>query len=283
MAATDERIASPARRRSGPDLASGIYECRVTHRRFFPVSHRFTYGVWYLLADLDELPALDRTMPGFGYERPAPVSFYASDHGPRDGSDLRRWIEGRLAQAGIVLDGGAVRLLCFPRVFGYTFNPISVWFCHGPDGGLRAILYEVTNTFGDWHHYLVPVTDPTDGAVIRSGFDKELFVSPFIDMAAAYDFRTRIPDDRIAVLVRQLVPGGQVLVATLTGRRRPPSGRTLARVLARYPWVTAKVTLGIHLEAMRLHRKGAPYRRRGAPPAVDMTIVGGTGEDRVER
>ena len=109
-----------------------------------------------------------------------------------------------------------MRSLCFPRVLGYVFNPLSVWFCHGPDGDLRAILYEVSNTFGETHHYLVPVRPGDDRTVIRTEFDKELFVSPFVDMAASYDFRTRIPDERIAVLVRERVAGGQVLVATLT-------------------------------------------------------------------
>ena len=244
------------------------------HQRFFPVGHRLGYGVWYLLADLDELPMLDRTVPGFGVDRPAPVSFHREDHGPRDGSPLRPWIDTRLAEAGIDLEGGAVRILCFPRVFGYVFNPITVWFCHGPSDELRAILYEVANTFGEWHHYLVPVTAGDDRSVIRSSFDKELFVSPFIDMASTYDFRTRVPDERIAVLVRQVAAGGQVLVATLTGRRRALTGGALARVLARYPLVTLKVMGGIHWEALKLRLKGAPYRRRGLPPVHDLTIVG---------
>jgi len=256
--------------------ASGVYVSRVMHQRFFPVGHRFTYGVWYLLADLDELVELDRTIPGFGYNRRAFVSLRDRDHGARDGSSLRPWIEARLAEAGIDLEGGPVRLLCFPRVLGYVFNPLSVWFCHGPEGDLRAIVYEVSNTFGETHDYLVPVDRDDDRAVIRSEFDKELFVSPFIDMAATYDFRTRIPDDRIAVLVRELAPGGQVLVATLTGRRRALTGRSLAWMLVRYPLVTLRVTLGIHLHAVRLWLKGAPYRRRGTPPAHPVTVIGGS-------
>jgi uncharacterized protein len=242
------------------------------HLRFFPVRHRLSYGVWYLLADLEELPTLDRSIPGFANERAGVVSFFSRDHGPRDGSPLRPWIEARLAEAGIDLEGGAVRLLCFPRVFGYVFNPLTVWFCHGPDGELRAILYEVANTFGEWHHYLVPVTQAR-GPMIRASFDKELFVSPFIDMASTYDFRTRIPDERVAVLVRQRAPGGQLLVATLTGRRRALTGGALARMLARYPLVTMKVMGGIHWEALKLWRKGAPYRRRGLPPAHDLTVI----------
>jgi DUF1365 family protein len=185
---TTERRPAPSTWGIGSDptaFASGLYASRVMHQRFFPVGHRFTYGVWYLLADLDELPRLDRAIPGFAHNRTALVSVHDRDHGPRDGSPLRPWIEARLAEAGIDLQGGPVRLLCFPRVFGYVFNPLSVWFCHGPDGELRAILYEVSNTFGETHGYLVPVPAGDDRAVIRSGFDKELFVSPFIDMAAS--------------------------------------------------------------------------------------------------
>ena len=257
-------------------LASSLYESRVMHERFFPVGHRFTYGVWYLLVDLDELPLLDRIVPGFAHNRAALLSLHDRDHGARDGSPLRSWIDARLAEAGIDLEGGPVRLLCFPRVLGYVFNPLTVWFCHGPEGALRAILYEVSNTFGETHGYLVPVRPGDDRAVIRTEFDKELFVSPFIDMSARYDFRTRIPDDRIAVLVRELAAGGQVLVATLTGRRRELTGRRLAWMLLRYPFVTLRVTLGIHVQALRLWIKGAPYRRRGTPPPHAVTVIGGS-------
>ena len=257
-------------------LASSLYESRVMHERFFPVGHRFTYGVWYLLVDLDELPLLDRIVPGFAHNRAALLSLHDRDHGARDGSPLRSWIDARLAEAGIDLEGGPVRLLCFPRVLGYVFNPLTVWFCHGPEGALRAILYEVSNTFGETHGYLVPLRPGDDRAVIRTECDKELFVSPFIDMSARYDFRTRIPDDRIAVLVRELAAGGQVLVATLTGRRRELTGRRLAWMLLRYPFVTLRVTLGIHVQALRLWIKGAPYRRRGTPPPHAVTVIGGS-------
>jgi DUF1365 family protein len=258
--------------------ASALYAGEVTHRRFFPTDHRLRYGVWYALLDLDELPILDRRVRWFGSERPAPVSFRAEDHGPRDGSPLRPWIEQRCAEAGVPLEGGAVRILCFPRILGYVFNPIAIWFCHGPAGDLRAICYEVSNTSGGWHHYLLPVDPGTglraDGSqVVRSAFAKELFVSPFIDMASTYDFRTRVPDDRLQVTVRQSAPGGHVLTATLTGRRLPFTSRSLTRVLLRYPLVTLKATAGIHWEAFKLWRKGAPYRRRGLPPVHDLTVL----------
>jgi uncharacterized protein len=257
--------------------ASALYHARVEHRRFFPVEHRLSYRVWYLLLDLDELTMLDRTVRGFGLERRAPVSFRARDHGDRDGSPLRPWIERRLADAGIDLEGGPVRLLTFPCVLGYTFNPLSVWWCHGPGGDLRAILYEVANTFGGWHHYLVPVDPGGTGSgrprVERATFAKELFVSPFIGMDATYEFTTRVPDERLAIVTKEIVPEGHVLTATLTGRRQPLTGRTLAEAFVRFPLVTAKATAGIHWEALKLWRKGAPFRRHEPPPAHDLTVI----------
>ena len=254
-------------------MKSALYFGRVTHTRAFPRRHRLSYGVWYLLLDLDELPALDRSLRGFTVDRPGPVSFHARDHGARDGSPLRPWIEGYLTEAGIDLEGGAIRLLSFPRVLGYVFNPITVWFCHHRDGDLRALLYEVSNTFGERHSYLVPVEGATAGDLVRRRFDKELFVSPFIDMAARYDFTTRVPDERVTIAVREAVADGQVLTAVLDAGRAPLTGRTLARAFFGYPLVTAKVIGGIHWEAMKLWIKGAPYRRRGAPPAHPVTIL----------
>lgn len=253
-------------------MNSALYFGRVTHTRAFPRRHRLSYGVWYLLADLDELATLDR-LPVFAVDRPGPISFHTRDHGPRDGSPLRPWIERHLDEAGIDLEGGAIRILCFPRVLGCVFNPLSVWFCHHRDGGLRAILYEVSNTFGEQHGYLVPVGAARPGDHVRRAFDKELFVSPFIDMAARYDFTTRVPDERVSIAVRQTVAEGQVLTVALTATREPMTSRSLARAFVGYPLVTLKVIGGIHWEALKLWLKGAPYRRRGAHPAHPVTIL----------
>jgi DUF1365 family protein len=254
-------------------MNSALYLGRVTHTRAFPRRHRLSYGVWYLLADLDELATLDRTLPGFTVDRPGAVSFHTEDHGARDGSPLRPWIESYLDQAGIDLEGGAIRILCFPRVLGYVFNPISVWFCHHRDGSLRALLYEVSNTFGERHGYLAPVDGAQAGDLVRRRFHKELFVSPFIDMEALYDFTTRVPDERATIAVRESVAEGQVLTAALDARRVPLTTGNLTRAFLRYPLVTLKVIAGIHWEALKLWRKGAPYRTRGAPPAHPVTIL----------
>ena len=256
-------------------MNSALYVGTVMHRRFFPATHRFSYGVYYLWLDLDELDELDGSVAGFGHNRAAPFAFWDRDHGPRDGSPLRPWLEGYLREAGIDLKGGPVRILTLPRILGHVFNPISVWFGYGPGGDLRAVLYEVSNTFGQWHHHLARVDglDPSGNA--RHVFGKELFVSPFIDQEATYDFRVRPPDDRAALIVREHVAAGQVLTATLVAMRRELGRFGLWRVFATHPMVTLKVLGGIHWEALRLWRKGAPFRRHGPTPDHLVTIERG--------
>lgn len=255
-------------------MNSAIYRATVMHRRYLPKGHRFTYGVYYGLFDLAELPQLDRAVRGFGFNRFAPFSFHEKDHGPRDGSPLRPWIESALAEAGVDLEGGAIRILAMPRVFGYVFNPIAVWFAYGPDEDLRAILYEVSNTFGERLSYLCPI-DPSKAdasGTVRHLFTKQLFVSPFIDMGADYDFRTQPPGDRVSLLIEETVEGQHLLTATMVGKRRDLSTRELWSAFFTHPLVTLKVIAAIHGEALRLWRKGAPYRRRGPAPTMSYTI-----------
>lgn len=128
---------------------------------------------------------------------------------------------------------------------------------------------------------MVPADEPAmPGTIVQRAFDKELFVSPFIDFAARYDFATRVPDDRLSVVVRETVAEGPVLVAALTSKRAPLTSRSLARAFFGYPLVTLKVIGGIHWEAVRLWAKGAPYRRRGALPAHDVTVLPRMSTDR---
>lgn len=248
---------------------SCLYEGKVMHRRFAP-AHRFSYRLFWMLVDLDELQCLDRNLPLFGVNRAAPVSFHERDHGPRDGSPLRAWIDAQLADAGLDLGSGPVRILCLPRIFGYVFNPLSVWFCHDPSGRLGAVLYEVSNTFGERHSYLFPVAGD---AAAAHGCDKRFYVSPFTDMATRYAFRLVPPGDAMSLHIRQSGEAGDVLVATMAGGRVALTGRTLVSALLRHPLVTAKVMAGILWQAARLWQKGERPRARPEPPANPVTFV----------
>jgi len=255
-------------------FASGIYTGAVLHRRLKPRVHRLSYRVFSMLLDLDELPALDRDVKGFGYNRFAPLAFHDRDHGPGDGQPLRPWVEAELAAGGINLAGGPIRILCYPRLWGYVFNPLTEYFCYHPDGRLGAVLHEVNNTMGERHCYLIPVTEAeASGGVVRQTCDKQFYVSPFIAMETTYHFKIRPPDDRVAVAIQQTDAEGTVLHASFVGRRAPLTSRALAGAIARHPLMTLKVTAGIHWEALRLLLKGVRIVRRDPAPDRLVTVV----------
>ena len=160
------------------------------HARMKPFAHRFSYRVMSLLIDLDRLSEADRMSPLFGVNRAALQSFHEADHGPRDGSSLRAFAQRAAAAQGIDLTNGSVTLLCYPRLLGYTFNPLSVYFCRDAGGELALLIYEVRNTFGEMHHYVLPVAEAErNEPMIRQQQDKLFYVSPFIGEAMRYHFR----------------------------------------------------------------------------------------------
>ncbi len=243
------------------------------HKRLRPFKHRFDYRVYAFLFDLDELERLDRDLPLFSHNRANLFSLRDRDHGPRDGSPLKPWAERLCGEAGVELRGGRVQLLCLPRLLGYAFNPLSLWFCHGPDGGLLAVIYEVRNTFGEQHSYVIPLTAPRSGdGAFDQACEKGFYVSPFIPMAASYRFRLRPPGRQLAVLIRQAVKEGEILLATWTGRSARLGLGTLSRALLLYPLLTFKITLAIHWQALWLWVKGARYHRRPRPPEEPVSL-----------
>ncbi|EDP65651.1 hypothetical protein BAL199_02464 [alpha proteobacterium BAL199] len=227
-----------------------------------------------VLLDLDELVAIDRDLLLFSVERANLFSFHFRDHGARDGSDLRPWIEREFARAGRPLDGGRILVLCFPRVLGYVFNPITIYWGYRADGALAGVLYEVKNTFGDQHGYLVPVEDDhRPGAPLIQTVDKRFYVSPFLPIEGSYRFRLDEPGERLRVLIRLVGPGGDDrLIATQAGDRRPLTDARLLASLFTHSWVTVKVMAAIHWEAVRLWWKGAPFHRRPDPPADAVSL-----------
>ena len=250
--------------------ASALYVGEVVHQRSRSFDHRLRYRVWMVLADLDELDGLQSRLGLLGRGRFGLISFRSSDHGDRSGRPLRAQVEGHLAEAGIDIAGGPIRLLTMPRILGYGFNPISVFFCHTPDGALAALLYEVTNTFHERHSYLVAV--PAHGkALIRQTVDKQLFVSPFMDRDLTYDFTVRPPGEAVSVVVAVRRGETPILTASFAGQRRPLTDGQLLRAFLTHPLLTWKVTWGIHWEAAKMMFKGARYRHRGAPPKQPVT------------
>jgi len=258
---------------------SALYLGDVMHARFRPRRHKLHYRVFSLLLDLDELPAFSATSRLFGYNRRAVLSFWDKDHGDGETGGLRAWVEARLLEAGCFEAGMSLRVLCYPRILGYVFNPLTVYFCYAPDGALRAILYEVCNTFGERHTYVIAVSGDEPGP-IRHGCPKELYVSPFLPMACFYRFHIEPPGEAILVRIDESDADGPLLVASFAGTRQPMTDRSLLGALLRYPLMTLKVTAGIHWEALRLWWKGVPiHRHQAADRPVASTIVTTRFED----
>ncbi len=252
--------------------ASALYAGTVMHHRRRPRAHRLQYRLFSLLLDLDEIDALAARLRLFSRGRFNLFSFHDRDHG--DGSDrpLRAQAEALLAEAGLP-HGGPVRILTMPRIAGFAFNPLSVWFCHGPDQRLSAILYEVNNTFGERHSYLLPVP-PGQADDVQQNVAKRFHVSPFLPMAMHYAFRVIPPGPALSIAITASDDQGPVLFALHRARRIALGDAALLRAFATHPLLTVKVVAGIGWEALRLWLKRVPvHHHPGTAPARAVTFA----------
>jgi uncharacterized protein len=251
---------------------SALYCGTVIHRRLRPRRHQLRYSAFWMLLDLDEIDELTGRLWLFSRRRFNAVSFYDTDHGEQIGEPLRQQIEHHLSKAGLDLDGGAIQLLCMPRIFAYGFNPLSLYFCHRANGALAAILYEVRNTCGERHSYLIPVRT-IDSAVIRQSCDKCFYVSPFMDMNLRYDFRVLPPSEKVSVVISASDAQGPQLVASLIGRRATLNDAAILGLLLRMPFLTLKVIAAIHWHALRMWAKGFAVKPRAPKPTRPVTTI----------
>jgi len=250
--------------------ASALYDAVVVHRRLRPVIHELRYKLAYALIDVAEIDGLSRRLRLFSRNRFNLFSLYDQDFGPGDGTPIADHVERTIANAGLAGEIDRVQLLCLPRLLGYAFNPLSVYYAFGMDDSLRLVIYEVSNTFGERKTYVLPVEAP-DAGPIRQNCAKRLYVSPFNDAAGRYDFRLNEPGERIRVGVSLSNAGGGILDAHLIGARRPLTDRGLARIALRHPLMTWKVIGGIHWEALKLYLKG--LRPVPRPPGPDVPVT----------
>lgn len=248
---------------------SGLYPGVVTHTRLKPRRHALSYRIFMLLLDLDELDALDRGLKLFSVKRFNLAGFDPRRHGDGSATPLKAQVEAHLAAAGIA-HGGPVRMLAMPRILGLGFNPLTVYFCHRPDGALSAILYEVSNTFGERHSYLIPADDTP---VVKQACEKGFYVSPFMDMDLSYAFRVRPPGEQVQILVDVDDAEGRVLATGFVAERQDLTDRNLARAWLTHPWMTVGVAAAIHWEALFIWLKGQKIRRRPAKPQWPVTVV----------
>ena len=247
-----------------PEAPAVLYVGDVMHQRMKPFGHRFRYRVFSLSIDLDRLDEAGRLSALFSVNRGKLVSFHEKDHA--EGRSLRSYADSLLADACIERPA-RILLVCYPRILGYVFNPLSVYYAYDSRDVLIALIYEVRNTFGERHSYVCPVEH---GEISESGVrqtcDKLFYVSPFIGKPMRYHFRMLPPGREIRWRILETDAEGPLLAATFSGRQKPLTGWTLGYLLAAIPFLTVKIMAGIHWEALKLWLKGAIYIRRPPPP-----------------
>jgi DUF1365 family protein len=231
-------------RPAGPATAPRLYECRISHARTVPLRNVFSYRTYMWLVDLDRLP------------RPNPLArFSARDHLGDPQSSIRENLDRFLADRDVDLGGGQVLMLAHARVFGYVFNPLSVYWCHRADGTLACVVAEVHNTYGERHAYLLH----TDGRG-RAEVPKEFYVSPFYPVDGRYRMSLPEPGDRLALSIALGRPGPEggtdKFTAGVQGRAVPATARALAAAALRHPWSTAVVTARIRWQGIKLYLRG---------------------------
>ena len=239
---------------------SCIYSGFVTHRRFKPKRHLFNYKTFSLLIDLSEIENLEKKIKFFSYNKFNILSFYNVDHGPRDGSSLIDWVKKNLRDAQINIGLGSIKLLCYPRFFGYVFNPLSIFYCYDENLRLKAILYEVKNTFNEQHTYVFPAS--TSSNLILHKCNKKFYVSPFMEMKTFYNFRLLNPGKILNVFIKQSDNRGTLLTACQVGKRIEITNKNLLYQFLRHPLMSFKVIAAIHFEALRLWLKGVKFVKK---------------------
>lgn len=258
-------------------MITGLYSGEVVHQRFAPRQHRLRYRIFQVLLDLDRLDEDLRPLRWLSRNRFNLFSFYDRDHGPdqaeRDG-DLRDRMAAMLSMRGAYEPGDGLFLLTMPRVLGFVFNPICLYFVTRPDHSVRTVVYEVNNTFGDRHSYVMPANGRH---VLRHSADKRLHVSPFMDMRGmSYDFALTAPDERfkLDIKLRQAVDGAMhdMLYAGFSAHRQPLDDATLWRKFWAMPLMTLKVVAGIHWEAVRIALKGIGLKPKPPTPRSSVSI-----------
>ena len=231
---------------------SKIYTGKVIHKRFKPKEHYFKYNVFSLLIDLNELEEINKYIKFFSYNKFNIISFYDKDHGDRDGSSIKLWVKKNLRNIGIMTEDISIKLLCYPRIFGYVFNPLSTYFIYNKHSELISIFYEVKNTFGEQHTYIFKAQD---GKTVQNKCKKKFYVSPFIEMDCEYHFKTLNPREQLSVVINQNDKDGKLLFASQDGISKDFNNKNLILSYLTHPLMTFKIIGAIHYEAFKLWAK----------------------------
>ena len=240
-------------------MRSHLLSGKVRHKRSRPQTYELEHDVFYLALDLAELDLVSRALRLLGRNRANVLSFRDSDHWLPPADDLQASVNEHLRGEGIDAADWRITLIATPRVLGYQFNPASFYLCRDEDDQLRIVVVEVHNTHGERRLYTLR-PESEQGAFVRS-FDKDFYVSPFIDMDARYTFRIIDDDERIRIAITETEHSEPLLTATMVAERGPLNDRALVRTMLRIPLATQKTIVAIHLHAFRMWRRGLRFHR----------------------
>ena len=249
---------------------NALYKGTVTHKRLKPVKHALKYGVFNLFVDCDEIDALAKKLRFFSHNSPNLVALYDKDYG--DSENLRAYLDD-LAQKGapdVKID--RFKMLTYPRILGYAFNPLTVYYGHDEHGDVRLMIYEVNNTFGQRHTYVIPAQADENG-VIWQNCDKQFYVSPFNDVSGQYSFHATPAANSLTLGVALRDNEGPLLNAYFKGERETLTDKALVAAILSTGWMTVKVMAGIHFEALKLFIKGVKLQPRPDAPKRAVEVV----------
>ena len=249
---------------------SFIYSGNVVHKRFKPKVHYFKYKVFSLLIDLSEIESMEKNLKIFSFNKFNIISFYNKDHGPRDGSSIKDWVINNLKKNNIETNDIQIKLLCYPRILGYVFNPLSVFYIYDKNLNLISILYEVKNTFGEQHTYIFKTGIRHN--LLKHMCKKKFHVSPFIEMNCIYFFRILKPGNKISVIIDQNDEDGKILYASQDGVKSELTNVNLIKSYLKHPLMTFKIILAIHFEAFRIWTKGIKFIKKKIKIKNNITI-----------
>jgi DUF1365 family protein len=249
-------------------LQSSLYVGDVVHRRIRPVRHELRYRVYNLFVDVDELHHIHERIRCLNYNWLNLFSLRDRDHGPGDGTPIAEYAWRVARQAATATPVRRIFMFTYPRVMGYVFNPLTVYYCFDAADQLCLMIYEVNNTFGQRHSYVVPV----EGARFHT-CEKSFYVSPFNRVEGTYSFGLSPPDDRLKLSITLSTPDGPCLSAWFSGHRLPLTDGNLLRSFISLPLQPVKIIGGIHLEAARLWLKGLKVQPRPEPPTEDVSFT----------